>query len=313
MRYLIAVLILMAACVVAGANNYHYRGGYYYYGDNYHQAYTRSVYSYTPGSYYCGRYYPESYSYLYTPYTAPYVAPITPATPNWKTAMIGLAETKLKYDQEALAFEQYRRGLGLENIVGPAAAYGLPYGVTEYSRAFAYGQFVPGASTQYGISSYNQQAPLPANVADFLLGQKQGYDAAIKSGDNALVLALAQSRNQQAAMALEAFKAALNVQVQETKTLKFGQLESSKLTVPADKKTAEILDAQFVALANDRCIKCHAGKVTSGGFDMTTWGTLSAKDRQKIVTEQILTGKMPKDAPAFTDQQKGLFIIAAKD
>lgn len=307
---------ILAAVAIAQGSYTLASDGYYYQGS---QAYTRST-VYAPGYWYGGCYYYGQATYQYTPYYPPAkAAVVTAEDPGWRSKLLDIAgqrdklNAKLagaaleqKYYMEAVnALGFQGTGLYAPNYIGSAGysltgqiTYGAQantaYGVSYNSLAQIYGQNDTTAlfqmSNQHVI---NAQALAREGQTGFaaLVGQEGSNRARV-----AEIIAKGQIADQ-VIKSLSAGPEVKGISFQVTSGGKFQKIEAADVD-PTVKKD---LSDQFTALVAAKCASCHTGKQPKGNFDISTYGALTA-DQKQVVWARLVT---PDDKSVMPQADKG--------
>lgn len=355
--FLLAFAVILISVIPANAEytngyvsgeGYTYNDGYWYYND---VPYVRSQYQ-NPGYWYCGRYYPGAYSYLYTRI----VFKVPPAAkeklpdytePNFETKLLEIAAARDKYEGEIRKKQfDHQRYLELVNALGLQGnfrwnGYGstppynqiqqqgssMPYAVDGYSKSAvnantAYGYSYNTIAQLYGDTNlnqlYQQASQLTANAQRLAGDGNTNFQALVgEEGKNRARVAEILARGQMAHQILTALQGPGTV---ETKGFSFkfssnGGVERVDDTVQPDVK-ADLLK-KWQILATNKCASCHSGDKKKGGFDITTYSTMSMQDKQKVWTllttpDDTKVMPRPKEGEKIqrltTDEQRLFFL-----
>lgn len=312
MKYLFSVLLLLIFCIVpATATDYTYRDGYWWLGD---KAYTRQLYQ-NPGYWSYGVYYPGSYYYQYleVPVATKTVykkETVSYTDPGWRSKLLDIAAQRDKFEGEIRknAHEQAYfldgvKALGLQGNFGwsgygavppgsSGASYGYGYGYASYGGAGA------NATTKYTYSNLSQlygdgdlsqlyqAANQLAQNAQRLGGEAtSGFTAlAGQEGANRARVAEILAKGQMAQQVLQALETA-PTGVTKAFSFKFnerGVFEKTEAASGVNPKLREELSEQFSAVASARCASCHSGATRKGGFDVYSYPSMSAEEKQRV-------------------------------
>jgi len=338
MRLLVIFLLALTAVLSIGGattastlvteDGYSYSDGYWWYND---AAYTRKL-LYSAGYWSCGLWYPGTSYYHYSFHHSR--AKVSYTDSNWRTKLLELATARDKVEQEIRkgAFEQQYfmaavKALGLEgnfrvNGYGQAAPYngindyaGNFNGTLQLSTAGANGNTVYGYSFNsianlYGDQSLNQLYQQANRLAE----RQQSIASQATTEFGALIGAEGANRARVAEIlakgqAVQEMLRSLEGNKSESKTFSFkvergadGNLQISKAEAPAPVDVAS-LEKKWQASAK-QCLNCHSGAKKEGGFDVTTFPSLTVDQKMHVVS-QLTTKDPAKRMPRTPDGKAG--------
>ncbi len=329
----LALLLCFTVAATAGASDtYVYKSGYWVANGN---AYTRTLYQ-APGYWSCGYYYQPVATYQYV-YSHAYVAPAATVYPTakdtgWRSRLLDLAGQRDKaqalLNKEALEQKNYIEAinaLGLNGILANAypyaAAYtpGAGYASLQLSSQGVQGSTVFGYSTSslanlYGANDltvlYQQANRLAASAqASGAAATKDFASLVSQEGDNRARVAEILAKGQ---VTQEYLRALNGPPTSTTKTATFtvgagpdGQIQVQP--VPGQQPmqpTASAFDLKAWQSSAARCLTCHSGKRTEGGFDVTQYPSLTPEQKLSVFGRLV----HPDDAkrmPRGTDGKAG--------
>jgi mono/diheme cytochrome c family protein len=267
-RFLVAVVVVLltAAFSLAGSyrvgyidtNGYQFgNDGYWHYNGN---AYYRYA-SESPGYWSCGVYYPGSISYSYKQYVPPAVAvvPVVPAYSegNWKQDL-------LKYARQRQDYEEYVAAVKLLGLAQPQpyAAQQAIYNQADLLQLYQMAnQHVLGAQklASDGQSGFQQLVALD--------GANRAEIARIVAKRD-LAIAILQSLNGPNSIINQGYTITIG---------SGGGITKDDSKVNPDTKTKNL--EAWKALAQAKCATCHTGKDAKGGFDVSTYPSLSQANK----------------------------------
>lgn len=310
--FLIGFCLLSLAGLPAQANDgsYVFRDGFYWQGAS---AFTRTLVS-VPGSYYysngCCYQYPSTSYYSYTAIpVATYVtpAPPAPATPaygdGWKTEVLKYAAKR-----DDIALYQYTlKALGINYASPPVVDGG--FSASQYSGGNTlYGYSYNSVKDSYGSLDVNTLYQAAARLAQG--AQQYGSQATTEhaglvqqAGDNQARVAEIFARSKAASDVFRATEPQASSKV-TTSITGNGSSPAVANAIAANLASADDTPSFVLNVATPLCGACHTGPKAKGGFDVSQWTTLSAKQKE-IIGDRILTTDPNKRMPRLTDGTAG--------
>lgn len=247
--------------------------------------------------------------------------------PDWKTELLRVAEKRDEY----AAYSAALRAMGVSPPpaggftpppgVGMGGGYGVNYnanlGTYGANGSTLYGYTFNSVKDLYGdtsMASLFQQAAQLAQNAQALGGEAaQQFQASVsKEGENRSRVAEILARSQAAATALRAAQGSESHQ-STTITRVEPQPQQGPPTARMGNANQQQADPAFVKLATEKCLRCHGGDKTEGGFDIRRYGQMSLKDKVEGVIPRLMLGKseekhMPKGGEPLTPDELRLFL-----
>ena len=164
------------------------------------------------------------------------------------------------------------------------------------------------------MASLFQQAQQLAQNAQALGGEAtQQFQATVAAeGNNRSRVAEILARSQAAATALRAAQGSETHQ-STTVTRVEPQAQQGPPTARMGNAAQSSADPAFVALYTAKCLRCHGGEKTDGGFDVRRYSAMSLKDKVEGVIPRLMLPKgdekhMPKGGEPLSPDEIKLFL-----